>query len=125
MLKLCDKSICKPLNVFFKSLFSQSVVKFSNVLFINTMFPYFIENNLISENQSGFKIGDSCINQLLAIIHEIFSGFNDNYEVKGVFLDMSKAFDKVWHEGIIHKLKRNVISGNLISLLTDLKTCKK
>ena len=83
------------------------------------MFTYFIENNLISENQSGFKPGDSCINQLLAITHEIFSSFDDNYEVRGVFLDISKAFDKVWHEGIIHKLKRNEISGNLLSLLTD------
>ena len=49
----------------------------------------------------------------------MFSSFDDNYEVRGVFLDISKAFDKVWHEGIIHKLKRNGISGNLLSLLTD------
>ena len=83
------------------------------------MFTKFIENNLISENQAGFKPGDSCVNQLLAITHEIFSSFDDNYEVRGVFLDISKAFDKVWHEGIIHKLKRNGISGNLLSLLTD------
>ena len=83
------------------------------------MFTYIIENNLISENQSGFKPGDSCVNQLLAITHEIFSSFDDNYEVRGVFPDISKAFDKVWHEGIIHKLKRNGISGNLLSLLTD------
>ena len=82
------------------------------------MFTCFIENNLISENKSGFKPGDSCINQLLAITHEIFSSFDGNYEVRGVFLDISKAFDKAWHEGIIHKLKRNGISGNLLSLLT-------
>ena len=73
------------------------------------MFKYFIESNLISENQSEFKRGDSCINQLLAITHEIFSSFDDNYEVRGVFLDISIAFDKVWHEGIIHKLKHNGI----------------
>ena len=84
----------------------------------NTMFTCFIENNLISENQSGFKPGDSCINQLLAIAHEIFTCF-DNYEDRGVFLDISKAFNKVWHEGIIHKLKRNRIPGNLLRLLTD------
>ena len=49
----------------------------------------------------------------------MFSSFDDNYKVRGVFLDISKASDKVWHEGIIHKLKRNGISGNLLSLLTD------
>ena len=77
------------------------------------MFTYFIENNLISENQSGFKPGDICVDQWLAIIHEIFSSLDDNYEVRGVFLDISKAFAKVWHERIIHKLERNGISGNL------------
>ena len=73
------------------------------------MFTYFIESNLIPENQSGFKPVD----QLLAIIHEIFSRLDDSYEVRGVFLDISKAFDKVWHERIIHKLERNGNSGNL------------
>ena len=57
--------------------------------------------------------------QLLAITHEIFSSFDDNYEVRGVFLEISKVFDRVWHEGIIHKLKHNGLSGNLNSLLTD------
>ena len=83
------------------------------------MFTYFIENNLISENQWGFKPSDFYVNQLLAITHEIFSSFDNNYEVRGVFLDISKAFDKAWHEGIIHRHKRNGISGNLLSLLTD------
>ena len=36
-----------------------------------------------------------------------------------LFLDMSKAFDKVWHKGLIFKLKQNSISGNLLSTLTD------
>ena len=63
----------------------------------NTMFKYFIEKNLLSENQSGFNPSDSCVNQLLATTHEIFSSFDNNSEVRGVFLDISKAFDKVWH----------------------------
>ena len=83
------------------------------------MSPYFIENNLITENQSGFKPVDSCVNQLLAITYEIFSSFDDPYEVRGVFPDISKAFDKVWYKGIILKLKHNRISGNILSLLTD------
>ena len=59
------------------------------------MFLYSIENNLISENQSGFKPGDSWVNKLLTITHQIFSSFDDNYEVRGVFLDISKAFDNM------------------------------
>ena len=40
-------------------------------------------------------------------------------EVRGVFLDISKAFDKVWHAGIIYKLTQNGISWNLLNLLQD------
>ena len=83
------------------------------------MFKFFTENELISPNQSGFKPADSCINQLLAITHEIYKSFDGGFEVRGVFLDMSKVFDKVWHEGLIFKLKKDGISGNLLNLLCD------
>ena len=75
------------------------------------MFSHLLGNNLLSENQSGFKPGDSCINQLLAITYEIHSSFDENYEVRRVFLNISKAFDKVWNKGFIHKLPSNGISG--------------
>ena len=51
-----------------------------------------MENGSIVQNQSGFKPGDSCINQLLSITHEIFKLFDGGWEVRGVFLDISKAF---------------------------------
>ena len=69
-------------------------------LLYNSMFEFFIQNNLITPNQSGFKTGDSCINQLISITHEIYKSFDDGYEVRGVFLDISKAFDKVWYQGM-------------------------
>ena len=83
------------------------------------MIRFFLDNKLISTNQSGFKPGDSCINQLLSITHEIYKSFDDGLEVRSVFLDISKAFDKVWHEGAILKLKQNDISGDLLNILTD------
>ena len=83
------------------------------------MFKFFIENELISPNQSRFKPGYSCTNQLLTITHEIYKSFDEGFEIRGVFLDISMAFDKVWHEGLIFKLKQNGISGNLINLLCN------
>ena len=83
------------------------------------MFSFCIENDLISQNQSGFKPGDSCINQLLSIKHEIYKSFDDGWEVRGVYLDISKAFDKVWHEGLLLKLKLNGISRNWLNLMED------
>ena len=74
------------------------------------MFGLFIEIDLISQHQSGFKPGDSCINQLLSIIREIYQSFDEGFDVRSVFLDISKAFDKVWYDTIIFKLKQNPIS---------------
>ena len=83
------------------------------------MFEFFIQNNLITPNQSGFKTGDSCINQLISITHEIYKSFDDGYEVRGVFLYIWKAFDKVCHQGVHYKLRQNGISSQLLNTLTD------
>ena len=81
------------------------------------MFKFFTSNNLISANQSGFKPGDSCINQLFSITHEIYKSFDDGLQVRGAFLDTSKAFDKVWRKRLIFKFKQNGISGDLLQIL--------
>ena len=83
-------------------------------LIFNKMFNYFSNNKPISKNQSGIQPGNSCINQLLSITHEIFTSFDNGLEVRRVFLDIPEAFDKVWHEGLIFKLKQNDISGELL-----------
>ena len=55
------------------------------------MFTFFTENNLVSPNQSGFRPGDFCVNQLLATTHEIYKSFDEWFEVRRVFLDISKG----------------------------------
>ena len=45
--------------------------------------------------------------------------FPQNFLTRRLRLDISKAFDKVWHRGLIYKLKQNAISGNLLETLTD------
>ena len=83
------------------------------------MYEYFIENELISSSQSGFKPGDSCINQLLSITHDIYQSFDNGFEVRGSFLGMSKAFSKIWHKGLTYKLKQNGVVGYLLETLAD------
>ena len=65
-------------------------------------------------NQSGFRPGDSTIYQRLSVTLTIYDSFENYDETRAVFLDISKAFEKVWHDGIIFKLKSNGISGNIL-----------
>ena len=69
---------------------------------------FFTENSLISQNQSGFKPGDSCTNQLLSIMNQIYKSFDDGHEVRSVFF----------------KVKQNDI-GNLLSTFTDFLKLRK
>ena len=89
------------------------------------MFEFFTENNLISGNQSGFKPRDSCINQVLCITHEIYLSFDDNPEVRAIFLDINKALDKVWDIGLIYKVNQNCISGNILNIIVDFLSFRK
>ena len=84
----------------------------------DTLYNYFESKNLFSACQSGFRKGDSCVSQLLSITHDIFKGFDANptLDTQGVFLDISKPFDRVWHEGLIFKLKSYGASGALLNL---------
>ena len=147
MIKNCDASICKPLELIFISCLENgkfltewkkaNVVPahkkgdkqnlknyhpisllpvagkiFERILY-NNMYEFFRENNLISPDQSDFKPGDACINQLLSITYEILKSFDDGPEVRGIVLDISKVFDKVWNKELLYKLKQNSIFGKL------------
>ena len=71
------------------------------------LFNRFYCNNLFTKNQSGFMPGDCEIFQLLLIVHKINSSLdcNPTTDVRDVFLDIFKAFDKVWYEGPFFKLE--------------------
>ena len=99
---------------------------FENII-VRNLDNHLVSNNLITNNQSGFRPGDSVTNQLIYLVDEIFKSFdcNENLEVRSVYLDMSKAFDKVWHEGIIFKLKQNGVTGNLLKLLENYLSNRK
>ena len=114
MLKVCDASIYKPLDLIFWSYlengkfpteWKKAIVvpaqkqnlknyrpvsllpvagKIFERLLYNNMYEFFTDNNLISPNHSGFKPGDSCVNKLLSITHDIHKSFDDGLEIRGI-----------------------------------------
>jgi hypothetical protein len=96
--------------------------KFFEKIVFKYLFNYFREHFLISIWQSGFLPGSSTITQLTEIYDQFCNAVARGKEIRVVFLDISKAFDRVWHEGLLHKLRSNGISGKLLDWLKDYLT---
>lgn len=87
------------------------------------------ENNILPEEQFGFRARHSCVQQVHRITEYILEGFNTGaagYTVKpkskctiAVFLDVAKAFDKVWHDGLVYKLYHLGFPDRLVLIVQD------
>ena len=146
MIKICDVSVVEPLCQIFEKCLKvgiyPSIWKKANIIPIHkkgsrqcknnyrpiSLLPIFgkLFEKLIFDviyehlcNNDLLTPGDSTINQLLAITHKIYTAFEElpSRETRAVFLDLSKAFDRVWRDGLFYKLECNGISGHLLSLL--------
>ena len=91
----------------------------TRIIIFNSFFRYLDDNYLLNSNQSGFRPGCSCVHQLLSLTHDIYKAFdvNPSLDVRGVFQDLSKGFDRVWHDGLMYKLKALGICGNFYGLI--------
>ena len=83
------------------------------------MYNFLICNNLIYSNHSGFLTGHSTVCQLISLYHQIVQSFDNKTQTCVIFCDISKAFDRVWHKGLIFKLKQNGICGQLLSWIEN------
>ena len=83
------------------------------------MYNYVKSHNLISPLQSDFIPGDSLTFQLIHIYHIICEAVDCETEVQVVFCGINKAFDRVWHRGLIYKLKRLGGSERLLKLFSS------
>ena len=139
LLRLCGEAICRSLNIIFKTCLiigkfplerkkgnvfpshkkenERKVKNYRPVSLLPicgkiferltyNMYDFLSDNNLLSPNQSGFRSGYSYIN-------------HKGLEVSGIFLHFSKAFDKIWLDGLIFRLHQNGISGDIINILRD------
>ena len=100
------------------SLLSILAKVFEKIVF-KYLFNHFRSNFLISIWQSGFLPGSSTITQFVEIYDQFCRAVSNGKEIRVVFLDISKAFDRVWHKGLLYKLKACGITGGLLDWLRD------
>ena len=83
------------------------------------MYEFFKANGLLTKRNSGFKEKDSTINQLIHLCDNIYKGLDESNDVCLVFLDVSKAFDRVYHPALLYKLETLGIEGDLLVWLSS------
>ena len=86
-------------------------------LVYNKMVPFLEENKIFGDQQFGFRKGVSTTDQLLEIYNSMLQTLDKQQVKKILFVDVSKAFDRVWRKGLLHKLKKVGIRGNLLKWL--------
>uniref|UniRef100_A0A0X3PTK8 Reverse transcriptase domain-containing protein n=1 Tax=Schistocephalus solidus TaxID=70667 RepID=A0A0X3PTK8_SCHSO len=83
------------------------------------------ENNLLSSYQHGFRSGRSCLTNLLTSMESWTKSLEMGLSVDAVYIDFSKAFDRVPHKRLIFKLRQMGVTGNLLKWLADFLTDRR
>ena len=95
---------------------------------VNKVFEKLVNNRLVdhlekfdlfSDFQYGFRSSVSTVDLLAVVSGRIAWAFNRSGATRAVALDISKAFDKVWHAGLLHELKSYGISGQIFGLISS------
>ena len=102
-----------------------NVGKLQERIVFKHIYNFLHENDLLYKYQSGFLPNHSTTFQLIDIYHHICQTFDSNQYSCMVFLDVSKAFDRVWHKGLIFKLKQNGIDGDLLEWISNYLSGRK
>ena len=76
-------------------------------------------NQLLSNDQHGFRKGRSCITQLIEVMEDWTEHLDNHNSVDAKYLDFQKAFDTVPHHRLITKLKGYGISGNILEWIKN------
>ncbi|GFX49712.1 RNA-directed DNA polymerase from mobile element jockey [Trichonephila clavipes] len=76
-------------------------------------------NNIIPIFQHGFRENTATNHQLLRLTNLVVSGFNNHETTGGAFLDVEKAFDRVWHDGLLLKLIEHIFPPYVIMIINN------
>ena len=86
------------------------------------MFKHLQDNKLLTKFQAAYLPGSSTETQVLEMYHRIVEAMDRGKDIRFLFLDVSRAFDRVWHSGVLAKLKRYGFNGRLLKWLENYLT---
>ena len=96
-----------------------ALLVFFEKLVNNRIVDHLEKCGLFSDFQYGFRSSRSTADLLTVVSDRIARAFNRSGATRAVALDISKAFDRVWHAGLLHKLKCYGISGQIFGLISS------
>jgi hypothetical protein len=96
-----------------------SLSKIAERVVFTRLYSFLADIGFFYSLQSGFRPGHSTINQLTYLVHKIHQALDNGKEVRVVFLDVSKAFDRVWHTGLLFKLQKLGVQDPLLSWIKN------
>jgi hypothetical protein len=108
-----DKTNYRPISIL------PTLSKICESVIHERLVKHLLENNIITDKQAAYLQGDSTAQQLMFLTNKIKKAWACKKIVQTVFLDVSAAFDAVWHRGLIEKLKQINIKDKLLDLLTS------
>ena len=81
---------------------------------------WFLESrNLLNSSQAGFRKGRGCADQIVRLVQDVAASSTQKKMTLGVFLDLEKAFDMVWREGIVNQLFQMGVKGRMLDWIHD------
>lgn len=108
-----DKANYRPISIL------PTLSKICESVIHDRLCTHLLENNIITDKQAAYLTGDSTAQQLLYLTHKIKEAWANDQTVQAIFLDVSAAFDAVWHKGLMAKMKQVNISGKLLDLMSS------
>ena len=106
-----DKANFRPISIL------PTLSKLAESVIHNRLIAHLVSNKIITDYQAAYLKGDSTTLQLLHLTHRIREAWANNKIAHAAFLDVSAAFDAVWHKGLLAKLRQAGVTGSLHNLL--------
>ena len=92
------------------------IIKIYERILRGVMVDYVDRNELLCDNQHGFRSGRSCLTQLLSHVDDIVKGLINGADTDAIYLDFAKAFDKVDHQLLLAKMRKLGFHEKLVIL---------